>query len=92
MKRVLLSVILSGALGASVWGQTSSITGTVLEEGLESAVVGAHIFIEELKQGTVSNAKGQFTIVDLPAGSYNLVISNVGFENNRIAITLNEGE
>lgn len=92
MKRVLLSVILSGALGASVWGQTASITGTVLEEGLESAVVGAHIFIEELKQGTVSNAKGQFTIVDLPAGSYNLVVSNVGFENNRMAITLNEGE
>ena len=79
MRRVLLIAIFGSLFGVSVMAQDASVRGTILEEGVAAPVVGAHIYVEELKQGTVSDAKGQFTLTQLPAGSYNIVISNVGF-------------
>jgi hypothetical protein len=82
MRRVLLFAIFGGMLAAPMMAQNASVRGTVLEEGVDAPVVGAHIYVEELKKGTVSDAKGQFELNELPAGSYNIVISNVGFENS----------
>ena len=92
MRRVVLLSTLLGLLIAPVSGQDASVGGTILEEGIKNAVVGAHVYLEELKKGTVSDAKGQFLLTDLPAGSYNLVITSVGFESYTHKITLNSGE
>ena len=60
------------------------IQGTIISEGLPLA--GATVFLESLREGTLSQADGQFSLKDIPDGSYTLVISYVGFVPQKIKI------
>ena len=92
MKRFILLSSICMWVGFSAWAQQAGINGYVKESGNKTTVVGAHILIEELKRGTVSNGKGYFELDDITAGDYHLVITNVGFQSQRIPITLVAGE
>ncbi|WP_158267054.1 SusC/RagA family TonB-linked outer membrane protein [Chitinophaga niastensis] len=55
------------------------ITGQVLDAAGDP-VPGATIFIKELKKGTQTNVKGEFTLQGIAPGNYTLVISSIGFD------------
>ena len=68
-------------LPISIAGQ---IQGTITSEGVPLA--GATVFVESLRQGTLSEADGRFRLNDIPEGSHTLVISYVGFVPQKIKI------
>ncbi|MDX1618155.1 MAG: TonB-dependent receptor [Balneolaceae bacterium] len=73
---VLLSVLLPGLL----YGQetTGTVEGTVTSEG--APVAGANVGFESIQKGGSTDLDGRFAIREIPAGSYILRISAVGFE------------
>ena len=50
----------------------------------------ATVYIQELKQGTTSNTRGDYEI-KLPAGKYTVIYQNLGFQPVYVNITLTEG-
>lgn len=60
--------------------QNASITGTVTDADSKRRIAGANIFISNTSKGTVSDGNGVFALHDIPAGKYELVISNTGYE------------
>lgn len=65
-----------------------SISGTIKDQSSGETLFGATVFIENSTIGTTTNEYGFYSIT-VPEGNYSLIISYLGFEDNRIEITLN---
>ena len=56
------------------------ISGHVIEKNSEEDIPFANIFIEETKQGTISNEGGHFEFKDMRPGKYTLRVSAMGYQ------------
>ncbi len=92
MKRfLLLSMCLwLGALSLKAQ-QNGSISGRIADEQ-GTAIVGANAILKGTNYGVVSNTNGEFTLANIPAGSYLLNISFIGYESVSQDITLEAGQ
>jgi len=66
-----------------------TVSGYVRDAGSGEALIGANIIILESGKGAVSNEYGYYAL-SLPAGSYTLRSSYLGFTDNEVRITLSE--
>ena len=57
-------------------GGRAKFSGTVIDSKTGESVIGATIYIEELKQGTVTNVDGEFEL-SVPPGNYTLQASSI---------------
>lgn len=55
-------------------------------------VIGANAGIAELQKGAATNAEGFFQIKDIPAGTYTLEVSSVGFKKYSTTVEIQPGE
>ncbi|KPL12065.1 MAG: hypothetical protein AMS26_18785 [Bacteroides sp. SM23_62] len=78
---VLLAVYVAGAHAQF------ELTGTVIDdEG--NALIGANVYIDKTFQGAITDINGHFAIRNLPAGTYQVIASFVGYETRKEMITL----
>jgi Fe(3+) dicitrate transport protein len=68
-----------------------TLSGKILQSD-SSAVVGAHVFIVETKQGIVTNSKGAFSFNSLSSGNYTIEISAIGYGKKQQLVTINNGK
>ena len=68
--------------------EKSTLSGYVKDNANGETLIGATIYIEELKSGTSSNAYGFYSLT-LPDGEYNLKYSFVGYNSISKKILLN---
>jgi len=75
----------------SILAQTKNFTisGEVTDAKNGEELIGASIAIAELKTGTTTNAYGFYSI-SLPAGSYKVEISYVGYESVIKELVINQ--
>jgi hypothetical protein len=67
------------AAGASAIAQTAAIRGTVVD-GLSGVPVEfANVFLAQTTSGTSTNVSGAFVLANIPPGSYELIVSRVGY-------------
>jgi len=72
-------------------GKTYTINGQVKEVNSGESIVGAIVFIEELKVGTTTNAFGFFSI-SIPSGIYHVKVSAVGKVQTEQKVYLNKNQ
>ncbi len=85
---LLICLCLTGALSA----QTQVISGTITDQASGEPLFGANVLIRELSRGSSTDPDGRFMIQDLPAGSYKIEISYIGFESLVKAIEVTAGQ
>lgn len=78
MKRVVMFVLLV-MTNMVVFAQSGGIRGHVYDD-TNQTLSGASVFIRELNRSVGTDDKGNFSIPNLPDGSYTLVISYIGYE------------
>ncbi|WP_452221061.1 TonB-dependent receptor [Lacinutrix salivirga] len=66
-----------------------TLSGTISEAKSNETLIGVNILIPELKTGTITNEYGFYSIT-LPKGTYNVVISYIGFNDFSESIELSE--
>ena len=88
MKSIWIAILLAVSM-AGVQAQFQ-LTGTV-KDAEDHPLIGANVYIDNTFQGAITDIKGQFTIGNLPAGSYQVVASYMGYETRREMIEL-EGD
>lgn len=80
---------LSAALGVllvsatPLLSQTGIITGRVTDAASAAGVSAAQVQLAGLSLGTVTGDDGSYRIVNVPAGSYTLVVRRIGYEERR---------
>jgi len=72
--------------------QTASISGFVFDKSNGESLIGANVYLQEPGMGATTNQSGYYVISGIPAGSYQLVCSFIGFKDHKEPITLAEGE
>lgn len=85
----LISILL--CIHASfAWAQTATIRGRVTDG--ETPLPFASVVLKQNNQGSSTDANGEFTITDVNAGTYDLVISFIGYETQTKPVTVTEGQ
>ncbi len=72
--------IIALILSISVFSQKYTLSGYIKDASSGEDMIGAGILIKELKQGTITNTYGYFSI-SLPKGTYTVEISFIGYNN-----------
>jgi iron complex outermembrane receptor protein len=75
---ILLMSLLAG-FGESFSQQNNLFTGKVVGEE-NQGLNGAFVYIEELGIGDDTDATGSFRISNVPVGTYDIVVSYVGYK------------
>ena len=60
-------------------GATGKITGRVLDEQGQG-LIGVNIYLEGTAIGTASDQNGRYLIINIPAATYNVLVSYVGYQ------------
>jgi hypothetical protein len=62
-----------------VWAQAGTISGTVTESTTGDPLPGANVVVEGTTFGAAADAYGDFIIANVPAGSYTITASVIGY-------------
>ena len=66
-----------------------TINGNITDGATGEDLIGATVYVKELKTGTSTNVYGFYSI-SLPAGDYHLVYSYVGYTQREIPVKLEQ--
>ncbi|PIQ47361.1 MAG: TonB-dependent receptor [Cytophagales bacterium CG12_big_fil_rev_8_21_14_0_65_40_12] len=91
MKKIIMVGLLC-IIGMAAKSQTGGINGRVIDASSGQPLIGANIIIEEISNGVATNEFGKFSIKNLEAGTYNLIVSFIGFEKFSQKIAINAGK
>ena len=74
-------VMLLSTLTVTSFAQTSGkISGTVTNAATGEPLVGLNITIEKTSMGTITDVNGEYSIINIPPGTYRLRASMLGYE------------
>ncbi len=84
-------ILLFSGIQFSLFAQSGTISGTVLDQGTGESVIGANVVIEGTTKGAPTDIDGKFIISNVEPGSHNLTISFVGYTTKLIPVVVQEG-
>jgi hypothetical protein len=87
-KRIFLLLIFLSCFTLPSLAQKFTLSGSIKDSSNGEAMIGAAIYIKEIQNGVATNEYGFFSI-SLPAGTYTLVITSLGYNKIEKTIDLN---
>ena len=85
----MMAVTLTLFCGSTLFAQ-GTLKGKVTDVKGE-AVIGANVFLSGTTMGAATDFDGNYVIKNVPAGSYTLTVSAVGFKSKEFSISLSSG-
>ena len=79
MRKIVLISLLLAALAVPAWAQNKTLSGKVVEKKTGDPVEFATVLIEATGQWSVTNAKGEFTIKNIPVAKSVVSIASLGY-------------
>jgi len=76
----MVMVLITGA----AFSQVGKVEGTIVDSETGAPVVGANVFIPGTTIGAAADANGEFYILNLRPGTYELLVSAIGYAQSRI--------
>jgi len=90
---LLFIVLLTGSLvAAPAHAQTGRVEGRVVEAGTDAPLEGVNVGLEGTSIGAATTADGTFVLDDVPAGTYTLEASFVGYSTAERSVRVQAGE
>ncbi len=65
-------------------GTTGKLVGKITDKETGEPVIGANVIIEGTNLGAAADVEGYYYINSIPPGTYNVVVSSVGYQKTRI--------
>lgn len=90
LKRLICTILLAFSI-STVLAQTAEIKGQVTGAD-QKPIPNINVALQGTQMGAASNANGYYSIKEIPAGDYTLVVSGVGYTEQRKSISVESGE
>jgi outer membrane receptor protein involved in Fe transport len=88
-----LFLLLQHTSAQLIFAQTGSITGVVVDAETGETLIGANVVIEGTLKGAQTDLDGRYTLANLEAGTYSLVVSYISFTKQTITgVVVVEGQ
>lgn len=91
MRKLFSLLIMTIGFVSAVYGQNATLKGTISEGAAKDPIPYASILIEEPKKNTVTDVDGNYEL-SLPAGTYKITFTTLGYIDHVETITLKAGE
>ncbi|MFA5782936.1 MAG: carboxypeptidase-like regulatory domain-containing protein, partial [Bacteroidales bacterium] len=91
-KQVFLGFIFVILVCLTAFSQTASIKGFIKEDETGEPVIFTSVYLKGTQYGAVSDVNGYYVISKIPAGSYVLMITCLGFDSLKIPVNLKTGD
>ncbi len=79
MLRVVLALMCSMAFA----GTTGKISGVVKDKDTKQPLPGVNVVLEGTTLGAATDANGRYFILQVPPGSYNLIVTMMGYQSTK---------
>jgi TonB-dependent receptor len=89
--KIFFTLILTAFTIAVQAEQTGIIKGRVVDTD-KLSMPGANVLIESIGKGTITDNYGFFTLTGVAVGSYELLVTYIGFNTNRVQVTVEPGK
>lgn len=86
---LMMGLLLLGAL--STTAAAATLTGRVRVKDSNSYLLGALVRLPELDRQVISSAGGEFSLGNIPAGTYRLTAGFLGYQEAEMSVTVTEG-
>lgn len=84
IKNQVLKTIFVLLLGFSAYAQSGTLKGSIKELTTNEGAIGATVKLENSTLASVTDFEGNFQINNIPAGSYKVIITYIGFDTKNI--------
>ena len=93
MKKILLAVFtLTVFICSTASAQKGgALRGNVFDKNTGEPLIFCTVLLQGTSIGTTTDVDGFFSIGNIPAGSYNVVVSSIGYDSSAIQVTIREG-
>lgn len=91
MKRLLSTTLFMIVIHTFAFAKSGSLTGVVTSGDTQEVLPGVNVLITELSKGMATDRNGEYTITGIPAGTYTVRVSFVGFITVNRTITIDSG-
>jgi len=89
---LVAGLLCAGRLDAQGGGTTTgTITGRVVDSTSQQPVPNVNVFVMGVQRGIVSRDDGSFTLSGIPAGTYGVRVSRIGYRPQRIDVSVTAG-
>ena len=88
---LLISLLLFGASYLSAQQESGRIKGTVTDVTTGEIMFGANITVKSTSLGSTSDVDGKYLINAIPAGSYTLKVSYIGYRSKEVPVEVKAG-
>ena len=89
--KLLFTILLVVVITASSFSQ-GSVRGSVFDESSGAPVGFCNVFLENTTYGVNTDADGFYTLSKVPAGTYNLQATFIGYDTASVQIAVRDGE
>jgi len=79
-----LGIILTAYCSLVFAQGTGKVTGKVTDKKTGEALIGATVLLQGISKGAATNVNGEYTLTGIPAGTYEILVKYVGYQNKLI--------
>lgn len=91
LKKLLTTFLFGLLLSFTAFAQSGTVTGVVTDANTGDPLIGTTVQLVELQRGTPSDTDGSFEITNVPAGTYTLRVSFVGYQTHEEQVEVGSG-
>ncbi|WP_103020256.1 TonB-dependent receptor [Salinibacter altiplanensis] len=88
----LLSLVFLGLAGVSLTAQAQAVLHGRVTDDTGAPLPNANVYVHETAQGAATDEDGRYRLASLPAGTYTVAVSAIGFQTVDKRLALEKGE
>ena len=87
-RSIRLTILFLAVSSFSLYGQTTGkLSGRVIDEGTSEPMIGVNVMMEGTSVGAATNIDGEFIMINVPPGSYTVIIRMIGYKTVKVPNT-----
>jgi TonB-dependent receptor len=91
MKNRILSTIVLALFASTLFAQTGTISGKIIDKSNAEGLIGAAVIIDKTTQGVVTDIEGNFVLTVAP-GDYTLAVSFISYQTVKVSVKVKANE